>query len=192
MQPSPTNLTLAAHNSKPGRRILAALLAAMALAIVAGSALAANMLTNGGFEQNLSNGWGAIDLTSADKRVCNQSYAGDCSFKLVGDGNAKTLRQTLTVSGDLGDKFTLSAWTKGKDLDLGTGAVSVNVLISHVGDGSSAQSFVLPAGSSPWTKRKVTVTAGADYDQIIITIHTQTNVTGGKAWFDQVKLAPKP
>jgi hypothetical protein len=164
----------------------------MALAIMAGSALAANLLANGGFEQNLSNGWGAIDLTSADKRVCNQSYAGDCSFKLVGDGTAKTLRQTLTVSGDLGDKFTLSAWTKGKALELGTGAVSVRVQISHVGDGSNEQTFVLPPGSSQWTKRKVTVTAGAAYDQIIITIHTQTNVTSGKAWFDQVKLAPKP
>jgi hypothetical protein len=68
----------------------------------------------------------------------------------------------------------------------------VRVQISHVGDGSSEQTFVLPAGSSQWTKRKVTVTAGADYDEIIITIHTQTNVTGGKAWFDQMKLAPKP
>ena len=71
------------------RRVLRALLlAAIAVALFAGSAVAAggNLVKNGSFEKDsngdgIPNSWVGANLTPADKRVCNQSYAGTCSFK---------------------------------------------------------------------------------------------------------------
>ena len=95
----------------PTRRVLASLLlAAFGVAALAGSALAASLVKNGSFEKDsngdgIPNNWlGNFNFTPADKRVCNQSHAGTCSFRLVGDGNNKFLSQELAISGIDGDQ----------------------------------------------------------------------------------------
>jgi hypothetical protein len=202
MQPSPTNLTQAAHNSKPGRRVLAAQVcafgaAALAVAILAGSVLAAsgNLVKNGSFEKDgngdgIPNGWTPSSLTPADKRVCNQSTAGSCSFKMVGDGTTKVLQQEILISGPAFDVFNFSAWTKGKIIDLGAGTVTIYVQINYTDFGHAESHLLMPTGTSPWTLRQIQVEALQDYDSIQIFVYTSSN--SGKAWVDGVKLIPAP
>src|SRR3972149_4301150 len=123
MNISPVKPTFVLLGFKPNRRVFGTLLlAAFAVALIAGSALAAstNLVKNGSFEKDgngdgIPNDWNGVNLTLADKRVCNQSKAGSCSFKAVGDGTTKYLYQVIAVSGGSGNEFNLSAWTKGKN-----------------------------------------------------------------------------
>jgi hypothetical protein len=173
------------------------ILAALILALVAGSALAAALVKNGSFEKDnngdgIPNKWGASgSITSADKRVCNQAKAGSCSFKMSADGIEKSIFQTVAVSGFATADHTLALWTKGKDLDLSGGAMRIFLRFNHIGlVGSTNHIIDVPAGSSPWTKRSVTGASSADIESI--TISVITFATSGKAWFDQVKLTIAP
>jgi len=180
--------------SKPRHALFPALLlTAFALAILAGSALAATQLVkNGSFEKDsngdgIPNGW-YVSHTPVDKRVCNQSKAGSCSFKMVGDGTTKYLYQVIAVSGGSGNEFNLSAWTKGKNI---TGGLAyVYVQFNHTGGGDNNVLITIPAGTSPWTLRQEPATAAADFDSI--TIALQLNADSGKVWVDKVILVPVP
>ena len=190
-------MSITKHGSYTRRAIFAALLlSAFAVAVLAGSALAANLLANGSFEKDsngdgMPNGWAGQDLTTADKRVCNQAKAGSCSFKMNADGSEKSIFQSVAVSGLAGADHTLALWTKGKDLDLSGGAMRIFLRFNHIGlVGSTVYIIDVPAGSSPWTKRSVTGASSADFESI--TISVITFATSGKAWFDQVKLTVAP
>ena len=184
-------------------RVLAALLcafgvAALAVAILAGSALAAgsNLVKNGSFEggthgNGIPNKWSGTNLTTADKRDCNQSAAGDCSFKMVGNGVSKLFKQEIAVGGLAGDEFTLSAWTKGKDVAFGGGEARVYVYFNHTDGSANSLQFGIPAGTTPWSSRYYSpATASENYDSIRIQI--QFSIDSGKIWVDKVKLVPIP
>ena len=191
------NSVVALPSSKSRRRILAALLlAVLAVAVFAGSALAAALVKNGSFEKDsngdgVPNSWVGNGLTPADKRVCNQSYAGNCSFKMIGDGNIRELIQVVAAPGLLGDEFNLTAWTKGKAVDLGTSGVArVHVQFNNSDNSITIVWFDMPGGSSPWTKHQVSALASKNFDSI--TIFAQLLADSGKMWVDKVKLAPNP
>jgi hypothetical protein len=172
------------------------ILAAIILALVAGSALAANLVKNGSFEKDsngdgIPNSWVGNGLTPADKRVCNQSYAGNCSFKMIGDGNIRELIQMVAVPGLVGDEFNLTAWTKGKAVDLGaTGVARVHVQFNNSDNSITIQWFDMPGGSSPWTKHQVSALATKNFDSI--TVFAQLLADSGKMWMDKVKLVAAP
>ena len=178
------------------RRLLPALLlAAFPLAVLAGSALAANLVANGSFEKDtngdgIPNNWGTQDLDLADKRVCNQSYAGSCSFKFTDGGGTtanEAILQIINVSGSAGDTFTLSWWTKTRDLVNGGGYSIVRIYIDHT-DGSfdGNESLPLSEGTTNWTKDQFSSQSTEPYDSIrVVIIYTSE---GGKTWFDKVKL----
>lgn len=188
---SPNQPRLILHGSKPGRRALAAmLLAAFAVAIVAGSALAANLLLNGSFEidgngDGVPDSWTGQNLTPQDKRNCKISKAGDCSFKMLGDGANKSLYQIFEPDGPANTTFTLSMWTKGKDL---VGDAYFYIFVNHADNNSSELStiFYIPAGTSPWTWHEVVVVTDEPYNQVIVFL--ASDATGGKVWFDKAKL----
>jgi len=116
-------------------------LAALILAVFAASAQStraatANLVVNGSFEKDTNgdgvpNGWIGFFLDPGDKRVCNQSKAGACSFKLVGDGSYKYIKQQIAHNGTSFDDFTLSGWMKGKDIVTG-GGLPASWLSSHI------------------------------------------------------------
>jgi hypothetical protein len=179
----------------PTRRPLWAsfLLAALAGALLAGSALAAALIKNGSFEKDTNgdgvpNKWGGYLLSAADKRVCGTSAAGDCSFKMKADSNYKNLSQFVAQSGLDGDSFTFSAYIRQKDLVLGVGGARLAVIFNHT-DGSDNTVFIeVPAGTDPWTYYSVTAYADENYDDILILIICESD--SGKIWFDKVKLTP--
>ena len=179
----------------------ALLLVAIALAVAAGSALAAALVKNGSFEKDtngdgLPNKWAGLNLTAGDKRVCNQSAAGQCSFKMVGngiaDGPTKYFLQIVAVSGLDGDEFSLSFWTKGKEIVLGSGGfATVFVQFNWVGGGNNSHYFNTPAGTSAWTLRNIPAAqALADYSSISVSF--ELDADSGKLWVDKVELVPVP
>jgi len=195
MNPSPAKPINPDTVSKPNRRVFAAmLLMALAVAVIAGSALAAtsNLVKNGSFEKDtdgdgLPNNWVGTNLTPNDKRVCNQSKAGSCSFKIVGDTGDKEFRQDVAISGSAGEEFTLSAWTKAKIL--GTGTHRILMRFNSTGGGND-ELFTIPDGTTPWTLHQVTGSAAEDFDSI--TVILQFEADGGKMWMDKVKLVATP
>jgi hypothetical protein len=197
---APSNeLIVSTSTARPTHRLwVAILLAALALAVLVGSALAAgNLVKNGSFEKDsdgdgIPNGWGDTGaLTPLDKRVCNQSYAGSCSFKMVADGTAKGLAQLIAVAGLTGDEFKLSAWTKGKSIVDSGGPARLIVEISLGGSTSDYASFDIPDGSSPWTLHQLSLTATANYDTVTIYLYFYST-DSGKIWVDKVKLVETP
>lgn len=194
----------ASRRPRPAHAVLALLLIAslsfafLAAIVPGASAAGTNYVLNGSFEKDadfdgVPNNWTGFALSPADKRVCNQSYAGSCSFKFVGDGIEKQLHQTYTVSGFGGDKFRFSVWTKGKNIVNGVGAAAVSVNIYYTAGDPPYDYwfFTTPVGTTPWTLHKFTVTADRAYDAISVIFQQYSAVTG-KIWFDKAKLVPLP
>jgi len=197
----------AGRNSRAGRHALGAvLLVALALAVFAvdlqgtlaqvGIQAGFNYISNGSFEKDsngdgVPNGWLQGDLTSQDRRVCNQSKAGSCSFKLKADTDIKSLGRCKNFSEtDAGDQYQLKAWTKNKALVLGGGEVRILVDFYDTDAAVGGEEIWLPGGDTPWTLRQLTLTAAVDYDKICITL--QTWAQSGTVWFDKLSLVFVP
>jgi len=199
MQPSRPTM----FSPYPRRRaILAALLcafgAALAVAVFVGSALAANnLLANSSFEKDsdgdgIPNNWTLNNASGADKRVCNQSYHGACSFKMVGAGAEIFIHQDLDLAGSGGDSFKLTFWAKTKEIDLDTtGLLKAFVIVYFTGGGTESFGLNISPGTSPWTKYVLELAVSQDYNFIVVELF-QDDLAGGKAWVDKVKLAPNP
>jgi len=174
-------------------------LAALILAVFSASAQStraatANLVVNGSFEKDTNgdgvpNGWIGFFLDPGDKRVCNQSKAGACSFKLVGDGSYKYIKQQIAHNGTSFDDFTLSGWMKGKDIVTGGGTARVMVEFTHTAGGSNINYLTLIA-STPWTFFTQTVVPTAAYDGIVV--YVQMDIASGKVWYDKVSLVLQP
>jgi len=185
--------SISKNMSKPSRTVFASLLlGALTLAVLASSALAANnLLRNGGFEKDTNgdgvpNGWTRLYTVPSHKQVCNQSYAGACSFKF-GQATYNYLYQNISVNGLAGDEFTLSLWAKTKDLVVGGGSYYYSIEIFHTDNISSDTSGAgLNAGTTGWSKHQNGLVASESYDEIQVIIFF--NPDSGKAWFDKVKL----
>ena len=188
------------HGSKARRLVLAAMLcafgaAAFIPATLAGSALAAatNLVKNGSFEKDsdgdgIPNNWMPNEFVTAnDKRVCNQAYAGSCSFKFVGDATYKDIVQYVDfIPGNAGDTITVSLWARSKDIVVGAGIYRVDVRIVHDDESDDTDFVLLDAGTTNWRRTLVSLEATESYDYIIVAIIFDPD--SGKAWFDKVKL----
>jgi hypothetical protein len=200
MNISPIKPNIVQPGFKPRRVFAALLLATLAVAVLAGSALAAttNLVKNGSFEKDsngdgLPNKWVYGDnIVPGDKRVCNKSHAGACSFKMLGTPY-KWLQQDILISGTASDEFDLSAWTRGKNIVYGISGVTRMAVEFRL---SSSQVNVIQfdfsaAGSTPWTLREIfSVQATGSFDSIRLYLVIQAEE--GKFWFDQVKLVAAP
>ena len=187
-------ITSVKHVAPAGRVVLATLLlAGFILAIFAVNThnVQAYDLTktkNKGFEKDsngdgIPNAWSKLFAPASDKRVCNQSYAGSCSYKMVGDGSDNWLHQTtLYSSGPAGIQATISAYTKGNSIG---GGARVWVTFNHSDGSQNSVYFSLPAGSSPWTYRQNTGTADESFDSMSIWLESYGS---GKMWVDNVGL----
>ena len=166
--------------------------AVLMLALVATSALAYDLtkVKNPSFEKDtngdgIPNAWSDAGLTAKDKRVCNQSFSGACSFRLVGDSTSNYLYQvTLYSSGPAGVEETLSVYTKGKSIVGSWARVWLNF---NQTDGGNDWFYVeLPSGNSGWTYREVAGTATENFDSISVWL--DMSATSGKMWVDLVDV----
>jgi len=179
--------------------------AALAVVVLAGSALAGNNLVdNGSFENDGDgdgiptkwDGWYAWEPN--DKRVCNQSYAGSCSFRFVGDGIHQSLYQDIPISGVSGEQFNILVWTKGKDIVFGAGGyINVNVEYVIGGDGGvwgGGSVEITEPGTHPWTLRSFYDQTPDKENLVAIRLKLNVDIESGRLWFDKVKvlLVPPP
>jgi len=178
----------------------AVLLAAAVLVILTGhtqSALAAgNLVSNPSFEQDIDgngipDGWTPYDLTSADKRVCNQSYVGACSFKMQVDGTGKILYQDILVGGGVGESYKFTFWVKGKNIPSGDDQYIV-IYFFHTDGSIESVYLIVPSGNFAWTKYVLNTTSDEPYDSLEIQINELTGSSGGKLWVDKMKLVRSP
>jgi hypothetical protein len=160
--------------------------------VLAGSALAAsgNLVKNGSFEKDTNgdgvpNRWTLFSTIPSHKRVCNQSYAGECSFKF-GEATYDYLYQTVSINGLAGDEFTLSLWAKTKDLVVGAGSYYYSIEIFHTDASSDTSGAGLNDGTTGWSNYQNSIVATEAYDGIQVLIWFDPD--SGKAWFDKVKL----
>jgi hypothetical protein len=183
------------QNPRARRAGLGALLCAFgaALAVFVGVALAANPIKNGSFESDtngdgMPNKWSGYLLGPADKRVCNQSKAGNCSFRMVGNAAAdKFLFQgQLAISGGPGDTYELKVWVKTKDFLNGAGHAEISLTLYQTDDGNELYSASIDEGTLGWTLYTLAFAASESYDGALVQVEF-FQVTG-KAWFDKVKL----
>ena len=176
-----------------GLLILTLCFAFLAGSVHSASAYDLTKVKNKSFEKDtdgdgIPNAWAGIGLSAADKRVCNQSHAGSCSFKMVGigGGGTKFLCQTaLYSSGPVGIIATLSALTKAKDLS-GGGASWVYMYFQHTDGSTNIVGFLLTSGTSPWTYHEASGAALEAFDFMAICQYTDN--FSGKFWVDDVKL----
>jgi len=205
MNISPVKSSLVQHSSKPRRHVWAALLlSAFSVAILAGSALAAALVKNGSFEKDsngdgIPNSWTRSNFGGVlPKRVCNQSYAGSCSFRFVGDGIQQSLYQDIPISGVSGEQFNILVWTKGKDIVFGAGGyINVNVEYVIGGDGGvwgGGSVEITEPGTHPWTLRSFYDQTPDKENLVAIRLKLNVDIESGRLWFDKVKvlLVPPP
>ena len=195
MNLSPNKQTFAKGNPRLSRATLAALLlAAFAVAVLAGGALAAgtNLVLNASFEKDsdgdgIPNNWINFGSGITPTRVCNQSVGGNCSLKFILDNNDKGVNQNLSISGDAGNAYKLTFWMKGKLVEAGTEDLFVQIVF--LTSGETERKF-LPAGTSAWTKYSLIATASADYTDAVIMLESNVFTLSGKVWFDKFKIVP--
>ena len=198
MNASPFRSNVSKHSSKPGARaILVLLLVALAMAMLAGSALAAggNLVKNASFEGGthsigIPNHWDDFSIVIDPKRVCNQSYVGECSLKVFMDGNEKLLQQLIFVGGNDGDTFKLDFWVKRKELVWGSGSLRIGFFFHRPDTSVEPYFYYLNAGTVTWTHFVYFPSATQDFDYMYI--HILSDADSGKAWFDKVRLVEVP
>ena len=184
------------RDSRSGRAVLAALLlAALAMAVLAGSsALAAGkLLANGSFEKD-ANGDGEPNNWDRDgsvgklpRRDCNQSYAGACSLKFVLDNQFKyVISSNVVAGGPSGVSYTLFFQVKTKDFVPGASPMQVQLYFHHTGGGDNHYSSNIPAGTTDWIPLNVTSLSGAPFDYLYVVIESDQD--SGKVWFDKMKV----
>jgi hypothetical protein len=178
--------------------VAALVLAALVLAVFGGAtqhALAYDLtkVKNRSFEKDSNgdgtpNGWFRDGLTPKDKRVCNQSYSGACSFKMVGNDSEKFLYQvTLYSSGPAGVEETLSVYTKGKSIVNAPGGFArVWLRFNQTDGGTEWHGVQLPPGNSGWTYREVSGTAIESFSSIEVWLDMRA--ASGKMWVDLVDV----
>lgn len=112
---------------------------------------------------------------------------GTASVKFVGaSGKAKTLSQTLNVSGPMGKPFTFSYYVTVSSLPI-TGLCQAQVTFYNGSTSKGTKTLKCPTGKTyDWKQAKLNFTAPAAYTKIIIKF--TYSKTSGLVWFDLVSL----
>lgn len=154
------------------------------------SAVPVELVLNGGLNlyqgtSNIPINWKAANFALTDGKSTAAKKEGIASVKIAGQaGKSKTLTQTLLISGS-GEKFTFSFWAKGASIPA-TNLCRAQVLFYNGANLAGSKSANCKAGTYAWSQSKVTFTAPAAYNKIVIKF-TYTKATGA-IWLDWVSL----
>lgn len=128
------------------------------------------------------------NLSAADGLATDNYYVGSSSFKLTGEkGKNKYLKQTIPVSGQANERFTLSGWSKQQGADVNGGYYNLQVAIHHTDgtvDWTNANSF--DKTKTGWQHIATEVTAKKPYQSIDVYYYYYDQL--GTAWFDAMRL----
>jgi hypothetical protein len=154
-----------------------------------------SVLQNASFETDADHNkkpdqWSFTKFSAAtDKRDCSVHKSGSCSLKLAGNGNSKTATQTFVRSGDPGDVFSFSLWSKASVVPAGTlYRVQVKYYDGPALLSTTTKSFT--AGTHGFKQVKGAATAPASYTRVVFKITFKA--ASGTAWFDVANLGWAP
>ena len=146
-------------------------------------------LANGSFEQGPgipAPWWANRNLTPKDRRVCKTAHDGSCSFKMLGTTVKKSLRQVVSISGSVGDSFTLSGWSKASNPLRKGGPYCLQARVFHTDGTKENYRACFAKRTHDWQRRQRTFTTVKDYKKIVVYLLYARQ--SGKAWFDHVRL----
>lgn len=134
--------------------------------------------------------WEEGQLTSKDKRDCNVSYTGDCSFRFRGENKSKVLLQDIYIdNGEEDDHLTLTVWAKGQDVPAGE-TFSAELVIFYNNGSKDRHTLEFDATKTKWQSATDRSKAKRSYGTLRIRL--MYGGTSGKVWFDNVYLYIEP
>ncbi len=159
-----------------------------------------NLVENADFTSysgNVPTFWTRNNLTTSDTidtsaDSMKQSYMSAARFKINGDckpSTAKTLSQTIYVSGNANDSLVLGGWAKGTSVSLTRDSAKLFGLTAEVKytDGTSDNFLVsFSEDSNIWQYACGAIVANKAFDSVIIRPHYSGEANA--AWFDGIQL----
>jgi len=147
---------------------------------------------NGSFERDadgngIPNSWYGKLLTGNDKRVCNQAMDGLCSFRMLGNGNRKQLKQTNLAGGAAGEEFNLSGWARSTNAN-DSGPFAIRMVVNYLDGTKDVFRINFNTGTHGWEHHELNFITAKPYTRMVIAL--LYGKAGGTVWFDDVHLDP--
>jgi hypothetical protein len=134
--------------------------------------------------------WEGSQLTSRDKRDCDVSYTGNCSFRFRGEGKSKVLMQDIYIdNGEEDDRLTLTVWARGQDVPAGE-TFSAELVIFYDDGSKERRTLDFDPTKTKWQSATDRGKAKKAYGTLRIRLMYEG--TDGKVWFDNVYLYIEP
>jgi len=125
-------------------------------------------------------------VLATDGKDTSVKKEGKASIKLSGNGKRKTLTQTLTLRGPVGDTFSFSYWVKVSKLST-TGLCRAQVLFYKGTILKGTKTVNCPRRATyTWKKVSRSFTAPSAYTKVVIKF--TFSKASGKVWFDLASL----
>jgi hypothetical protein len=147
---------------------------------------------NGGFNlypagKKIPTSWVAALFATTDGKDTAVKKEGAASVKIAGaTGKVKTLTQTLSLIGPLGDTFTFSYWVKANQFPA-AGLCQAQVSFYSGNTLKGTKTLKCPTGATyNWKPVKLSFTAPAAYTKVVIKF--TFSKASGTVWFDLVSL----
>ncbi|MCA1066128.1 DNRLRE domain-containing protein (plasmid) [Rossellomorea sp. AcN35-11] len=149
-----------------------------------------NLLKNNSFESDRdSDGYPdefeiASTLSTSDGIDTTVAHTGKSSLVIHNDSEYNWVRQNYNISGQKGDSFTLSGWSKSD----GNVTGSYQVIFEYIDTNGTKQWEVLTfdGADDSWHYREKEFVMGADYDNLNVYLRLAQGT--GTAWFDDVSV----
>ncbi|MBI3151019.1 MAG: HYR domain-containing protein [Chloroflexi bacterium] len=153
--------------------------------------VASERAKNGGFNTYVGASvtpkfWVSQNFAGTDGKSLTVNSEGTASVRMnAATVVAKTLLQTLNLSGSAGDKFTFSFKEKGNAIPA-EGICRGQVFLYNGTTLVNAKTINCAPGTHVFTKHALTFTASGDYTQVVIKFMYKN--LSGSVWFDAVSL----
>jgi uncharacterized repeat protein (TIGR01451 family) len=149
------------------------------------TALFPQNVRNPSFEEGTAP-WRRVKLAPPDKPVSTTAHDGSWSFKMAGSAAAKSLTQTVNLSGGAGESLLLKAWSRAEKTSPSGGFYGVRVQVFHAGGGSSTSLVPFTRKTHAWQSRQKTIVTKKAYTKVVVSLVYDRQK--GTAWFDDVTL----
>ncbi len=132
--------------------------------------------------------WTGRNLAPDDGRNTVTIHSGAASFKLGGSALAKSLFQTLYISGKGNDSFTLEGWSRARFASPTGGPYCLEAKVYYNNGTSKTYRAPFTKGSHAWEYREKTFVTTGPYSAIVLSVKYGNQT--GKAFFDDVLFRP--
>jgi hypothetical protein len=152
-------------------------------------------LVNGSFEidsnhDKVPDGWFKSSTWIArDGRDCAVSRSANCSVKLTGTGNIKTLAYTFNISGKAKDDYLLTLWSKASNVPVHA-LYRVQLIFFSGKDIVSTLTQDFATDAHDFIRQMLAFTTPGTYTRVVVRI--QYKAASGSVWFDDASLKYAP